>query len=339
MILSSLGNNRIMKAVAPVMLRTAGAVTPRIGGAAKWRDEAFTAAKNISNPNVNFAGTPNPAPQTAVKGADSGWVAPMANPNVPTTGLYDGGGSYDANKDPARIQSARTDVGNLMGVFEQAFQAAMGEIDTLAAQKKDEYAKKYQTAKDSLSSNYVDTSRQIDNQMSGRGALNSSYQATEQGTAQKAFDDAFQGLISSENADMASVGQFADTQKAELNASRPGYNLNDYNDAGDLLDIKQSVQDAIGKLNVTRAGLGTDSQYISKLNSITPATADAGNAALKAQLDKLALTNANPEAKRFVAQQTISDAGGDPKTFMDYFEGQLSATGANPNPDQALVIQ
>lgn len=266
-----------------------------------------------------------------------------AETKVPDTGLYGayGGGAaaYDPDKDPAVIARVRGEIQDLMGTFQDAYNDAIAKVDALAAQKKSEFLDKYKEAKDSLTKNYGDTSNQIDNQFSARGAFNSSYRAGEQGTALDAYNSAYSGLNKAQDADLASVGQFASEQKATLAGAKPNYNLNDYNDAGDLLNIKQNVDEAVKQLNTTRAGLLTNSQYRQNLNKITPQTADAGNQALKAQLDRLAGTNANPEAKRFIASQTISDAGQDPAAWMDYFESQLSLTGSNPNPDQALVVQ
>jgi len=312
------------------------------------------AGRAISDPNrvwsPSAGGGPIPGgfvtvnqPAPAVGGGGEPQVQ-SANVAVPEAGLYGayGGGSgaaYDPNKDPANIARVRGEVSGLMGAFEAAFNDAMSKVDALAQQKKGEFAEKYKQAKETLTQTYGDTSNQIDNQMSARGAYNSSYRANEQGTAKNAFDTAYGNLGQAEEQDVASVGQFASEQKAQLAGARPNFNLNDYNDVGDLLSVKQSVDQAVKQLQTTGAGLLTSSAYRDNLNKIAPETADAGNAALKDQLARLAGTNANPEAKRFIAQQTISDAGQDPAAWMDYFEQQLGATGSQPNPEQALVVQ
>lgn len=287
---------------------------------------------NVSQPAAGGGGGGQPQVGTAN----------VAVPDGGVYGAYGGGGAaeaYDPNKDPANIARVRGEVQGLMGAFEAAFNDAMAKVDALAQQKKGEFAEKYKQAKDSLTQTYGDTSEQIDDQMSARGAFNSSYRAGEQGTAKNAFDKAYGDLGRSEEQDNASVGQFATEQKAQLAGARPNFNLGDYNDVGDLLSVKQSVDQAVKQLQTTGAGLMTSSAYRDNLNNIAPETADAGNQVLKDQLNRLAGTNANPEAKRFIAQQTISDAGQDPAAWMDYFEQQLGATGSQPTPEQALVVQ
>lgn len=354
-----LGNAGWIKGAATTGARATanlGAITGGSGGSvAKLRGFADA----IDDPNQGYAGTLNPvkaissinAPGTAFNfsqrapvagggGGGGGVQDGSFDPNG--TGLgggsYGTGGSSDPDLDPAKIQAQRNQIRNLLSVFSQAYDEVVGKVDALAAQKKADFSKSYDEQQQGLDKNFGTTTQGIDDQFSARNAYHSSYRENAQQQAKDAYDSATGQLGEAENKDMASVGQFADQQKAEFAASRPNFNVDDYGKVSDLLDIGQTVQQALGKLQATGAGLGTDSQYIQHLNTITP-TQETGSAALKAQLDKLANTGTNPDAKRAIAAVTIQNAGGDQSAWQDYFEKQLQQTGsdAQVTPDSPLV--
>lgn len=304
-------------------------------------DNLRAVADNIDNPAVNYHGIPNPVaakPAQPIAQVQGGTFDPNA------TGLGGGGaygsgsGSYDPDTDPTKIAAQRNQIRNLLSVFSQAYDEVVGKVDALAAQKKADFSKSYDDQQAGLDKNFATTGQGIDDQFSARNAYHSSYRENAQQQAKDAYDSATTQLGQAEQKDLASVGQFADQQKAEFAASRPNFNVDDYGKVSDLLDIGQTVQSALGKLQSTGAGLGTDSQYLAHLNGIAP-TQETGSAALKAQLDKLASTGTNPDAKRAIASVTIQNAGGDQSAWQDYFEKQLQQTGSNAQvtPDSPLV--
>lgn len=316
--------------VGATVAGTIGASTPAIGPLQTFRNAAFEAAHNATNPAVNIYGEQNP-----VNVGQAKTVAPIA-PVVgqvlgANTGLYSGAnGSTDPDSDPTKIAQLRADVGNLLGQFKSAYDKVFGQVDQVATDKANQLRSNYDTQKQNLATNYGDTSQQIDQALGARGALNSSYDATEQGTAKDAFDQAMSGISTSENNDLAGVGQFATQQKAQLAASNPNVNPNDYSSVSDLLNVKAAVDQAVGQLGVTGAGLGTTSQYAQNINAIAP-TQETGSATLKAQLDRLAGTNASPEAKMAIASQAISDSGADPNQWLDYFQS-IANPSQQPQP-------
>lgn len=260
-----------------------------------------------------------------------------ANQLVPTDQMIPGGGIYDAaaaareaydpDKDMAKVNEVRGRVSGLMSIFEQAFQAAMQDIDTLALDRTGKLRENYTKQKETLGTNFSNASSGIDSQMRARNSFNSSFNAKEQGVAKDAYDSAFGELGRAQESDEANIGKFVSEQKASLGAARPTYDLGAYNTVSDTLAIEQDVDQAVKELTKTRAGLGTDSQYAARLNSIAP-TQERGSDALKAQLVRLANTNASPETKRFIALSTINDAGEDEQSWIDFFERQMKATGS-----------
>lgn len=335
-----LGNAGWIKGAAVAGARGAGAVTPRVGPLGHARDALFNTAQNINNPNVNVFGAQNP--QRAIGGAVA---RPAAQPIAQNYDFYGDGGvygpggggggraapappPYDPNTDPVRIAQKRQEVRNLMGAFEQAFNEVLGKVDQLAAEKRGEFEKNYADQQMGLDKNFGTTSTGIDDQYSARNAYHSSYRENAQQQAKDAYETATGSLGQAKNKDLATVGQFAETQKAELGGSRPTFNVDDYGEVDDLLTIGQDVQAAVNKIKTTGAGIGTNSQYLSKLNSIAPVQ-ETGSAQLKTMLDKLAMTGeSNPDAKRAIAQSTIAKIGGDQSAWMDYFEKQLKQTGS-----------
>lgn len=301
-------------------------------------------ADAVDDPNRGYSGTLNPitfvtaAPGSGHRGFTQ---APPARPGgggvvgseqqFDPYGYGSGGGSapaYDPNTDPVRIARKRQEIRDLMGTFEQAFNDVLGKVGVLASQKRGEFEKNYSDQQMGLDKNFGTTTTGIDDQFSARNAYHSSYRENAQQQAKDAYEGATGQLVQAKSRDLASVGQFAEQQEAELRAGRPNFNVDDYNQVDDLLSIGQDVQSAMNKLRTTGAGLGTDAQYMQRLNAIAP-TQEQGSAALKGMLDKLVNTGTNPDSKRAIAMSTIAKNGGDQTAWMDYFEKQLTQTGSN----------
>lgn len=316
-------------------------------------------ADAIDDPNQGYAGTLNPvkaltsinAPGTAFNfsqaaPAGGGGGAPQvqgaqfdAYGNPLGGGAYGtgaGAAKYDPNLDPVRINQKRDEIRGLMQAFEGAFNDVLGRVDQLAAEKRGEFEKNYTDQQVGLDKNYGSTATGIDDQYGARNAFHSSYREGAQQQARDAYDTATGQLTQAKGRDLASVGQFAEQQKAELSAGRPNFNVDDYNQVDDLLSIAQDVQAAIGKLNTTGAGLRTNSAYKANLDKIAP-TQEQGSAQLKGMLDKLSNTGGNPDAKRAIAMSTIAKVGGDQSAWMDYFEKQMQQTGSNAVVDPTNV--
>ncbi|MBI5117591.1 hypothetical protein HZA56_14030 [Candidatus Poribacteria bacterium] len=354
-----LGNAGWIKGAATVGARTTANLGSLTGGSQASVQKLRGFADAIDDPNQGYAGTLNPAkaltsinaPGTAFNftqarpvagGAAGGQVQGDSTFDPNGTGLGGGaygsgsGAAYDPDLDPTKIAAQRGQIRNLMSMFEQAYNDVVGQVDRLAAQKRGDFEKSYGDQQVGLDKNFGSTTQGIDDQFSARNAYHSSYRENAQQQARDAYDSATGQLGEAKNRDIASVGQFADQQKAEFAGSRPTFNVDDYGKVSDLLDIGQTVQSALNKIKTTGAGLGTDSQYIQHLNGIAP-TQETGSAALKAQLDKLAQTGTNPDAKRAIAAVTIQNAGGDQSAWMDYFEKQQTQTGSNAVTDPTMV--
>jgi len=311
--------------VGSAVAGTIGAATPAVGPLQGFRDAAFSVAHNATNPNVNVYGAANPTPAAATPNRGAPTVGGGTGVLGASTGLYgsDGSGQVaDPNLDPGRIAALRGDIGGLLQRFGDVFNEVFGKVDALAADKANQIRQNYDLQRTGLQGNYADTSQGIDNSLAARGVLNSSYRAGQQGTALKAFNDANTGITQNENQDLGSVGSFVTQQKAQLDAAKPNVNPNDYTNVSDLLSVKDAVDSALGTLGVTGAGLDTNPQNIAQLSAIAPKQ-EAGSGALKAQLDRLAGTNAPDEAKLAIATQAISDSGADPSQWLDYFQGLI----------------
>lgn len=355
-----LGNAGWIKGAATTGARATANVASILPGQAPASVQgARNFADAIDDPNRGYSGTLNPVKfltatpgtgqrsfSTAAPGAPGGAVQGGAQPGFDAFGNPLGGGgsfgagggaAYDPNVDPVKIAAQRQHIRDLLGVFESAFNDVLSKVDTLASQKRGEFEKNYTDQQAGLDKNFGSTATGIDDQYSARNAYHSSYRENAQQQAKDAYDAATGQLGEAKQHDLASVGQFAEQQKAELAGGRPTVNVDDYGQVDDLLSIGQDVQSAVNKLYTTGAGLGTDSQYIGKLNAIKPVQ-EQGSAQLKGMLDKLAQTGGNnPDAKRAIAMSTIAKTGGDQTAWMDYFEKQLTQTGSNAVTDPAMV--
>lgn len=304
---------------------------------------ATTTYRKIADPNVDLIPSinnpfndPRPAAKPVAKVGPGILARPAANAaaaaadqGVATSGLYKGGAGadYDPDEDPAKIAAARQRVNSIRDIFQQAFAAAVSEIDALARDKRNTNKQKYGEQRGGLTEDFTRTAQTLDNQFSARNTYNSSDRAVEQGTAENAYKSAMSGLERAEMEDEAEIGRSAESAKAELAADTPDYNVNDYNSVSDLLSIEQDAQKAVRGLTASRAKLGTTEGLVGRLNQIAPEQ-QTGSAELKAQLDRLANANVNPETKRFLAQSAIDDAGEDAQFYMDYFDRILQGQGS-----------
>jgi hypothetical protein len=324
------------RTAASSALRVQGALTPSWGPGQDLRDLAFTAAKNITNPAVNYRGVPNPVPSAPVQPIPQGGNVLGEFDAAANTGLYGGGGGgYDEDTDPNKVAGVRSEVQGLMDIFERGYAAAMASIDPLAAEKANAVRGNYGKQREGLQGNFATTSQGIDDSFSARNSYDSSYRENEQNVAKSAFEEAMAGLDSSEQGDLARVGEFANTQRAELNAGRPNFNLGDYSSVSELLDVKAQVDEAVKNIQRTQAGLGTDSAYAANLETIAPVQ-EQGSTALKAQLDRLANVGAPSDTKKAIAMQAIKDSGEDPAAWLDYFERLTQGQGSQPQATAAV---
>lgn len=307
------------------------------GNDGNWyvKAQGINGVKNVgkNSPISGVNGTPGYEKATLALTKNPG--NPQPKSTADTTG---GGGTatkQDPNTDPAHIAALRAQIVAAKAAFDQIFARVSNQINAAAADKKKQTMANYDTQQTGLDKNYSTTAQGIDNTIGSRGAFNSSYRASQQGTAKDAYDTATKQLQQGESSDLATIGQTADTQRAQMSAGRPNYNQNDYGTVSDLLSVKNAVDTALGNLKVSAAGVNTQGGFIKSLNSITPSVQDSGSAQLKSQLDKLAGTNAPDEAKVAIAQHAIKTAGADP-AWMNYFQQQLDNTGStpatNPNP-------
>jgi hypothetical protein len=223
-----------------------------------------------------------------------------------------------------------------MGAFQDAFEDVLRRVDAMAQEKRGAFEANYAQQQQGLDKNFGATTTGIDDQYSARNAYHSSYRENAQQQAKDAYDSATTQLGTAKGNDLASIGKFVDEQRASLNGSRPNYNLDEYGEVDDLMEVQQNVDQALNKIRETGAGLGSNSEYMTRLNSIAP-TQETGSAALKAQLDKLVNVGTNPDAKRAIAMTTIANAGGDQTAWIDYFEKQLQQTGSGAVTDPANV--
>ncbi len=361
-----LGKAGWIKGAVTAGARAAANVGSITGGNKKTVDSLRTFADNIDDPNKGYTGTLNPytlVVNATPKGGSGAYTFSSPPPQVKSAststpvvdptgdGAYDAYGNYasgaylggggggggfsspppqvkiDPNTDPSKIAAQRKAVLALMDVFNSAYNEVSGQVDAIAAEKRKMLEDNYAGQQEALDANFTTTSSGIDDQYSARNAFRSSYRENAQQQARDAYEKATKGLGTAKETDIADIGRFASEQRASMNSSRPSFDVNNYGEVDDLLSIGQDVQAAINRLRETGAGLGTNSQYKQRLDSIAPKQ-EGGSTALKAQLDKLAQVNASPETKRQIAATTIQNSGGDQSVWQDYFEKQMQLTGS-----------
>lgn len=274
----------------------------------------------------NFAYAPSngPAP-TAVANS---LLFPQQAPAQPQTdsGIYGSpaGLTGSGTAPSAALNTARGQVNGERGVLDQLFQSILDSTNSLAASKKSALDQNYGQQLDQLGKTYTDTYNNTGSAYAGRGAYDSSYR----GNAQQGLTDTYntnqQGILNNRANDYAGIGQLIASQQAQVAAQRPQYDLNQYTDPNDVNSLLGSLKSLEGNLRQSLAGLGTNSDYINKLNGIAP-TQNTGAQDLQSKLQALVGTPVDPNAKQTLLKGYINQNGQQDQTdyWTNYFQNLL----------------
>lgn len=249
------------------------------------------------------------------------------------SGGYSSGGSYDpqAAQKSGLIGTLQSTWNNLQNVYNGLF----GQVDNYAKDATSRLQQSYDTQQNQDINNFNKAQGLTTSTYAARGIGDSSYLGDAMGQNSNDFNNALAQQALNRDAQLSQIGRQATTQKAQLQAQlqaqRDAYapylqNLSQYGVA-DLKSLQNNLASAIGSANVTGAGLGTSSDYINKLNAITPLESQA-SAQLATKLKNLTLSSAPAQAKKYIAMglikaNTLNDANAN-SYWQSYFDQLLN---------------
>lgn len=267
---------------------------------------------------------------------------PYANGNVATWGTGVGSGPYSgsgaSSYDPVAAQQdalagqLRTQVAQKIQAIQQAYDVLNAAVDTSSADKANSLRQNYGQQTSALGDTYKDTANQLTGAYAGRGLSDSSFAGNAQDSATKTYNNNLNAINQSENNDLASVGQYAQTAHAQYNAGKNGYgdtmaNLGSYG-APDLQTLLGNLGQTQQQLGTEQAGLGTQGQYLQGINAIAPQQ-NGGSGQLQSQLQSVLSSAAPGFAKQAIGQGLINQASnGDPaqQSYWNQYFQQLQST-------------
>ncbi len=277
------------------------------GGGSGWGDE-----------QSNIPGTSSPKSIQPAADATPELYAQYGGGYADTPAVPGSGGTGATSPDYSEVKSRLSSLQNL---YSQLF----GDVDKTTLDRRSQLDQNYGQQQGQLNEDYAKTSQQLPYAYASRGLSNSSYFENAQNEAGQNYQEGLNSLNQGRDQNYAQLGQFASTQKARLGAGRDQLNqidLSQYTNPTDLMNLRNQLDQQLGSLQQTRAGLQTSPEYIQGLNAITP-TQQQGSAKLAQQLQTLGQSGASSYAKQQIFQGLLRSAGVDPREegyWRSYFQ-------------------
>lgn len=268
--------------------------------------------------------------QMKQKAATDGQYSGETAPNPGTVSYGSGGGTgaaptFDRNGFMAQLTKKWTDLGSVLNDL-------YGQIDTLTRDRADQLNQNYTTQENQLAKDYADVAGKTASAYAGRGLADSSYLGEAQDANMNTYNTTLSQLGQDKQSNYAALGRYNQEQKAGIDATRNQYgqafgNLDSYDDQG-LVDLGSNLDTSAASAATQRASLGTDSDYVKALNSVTPIQ-QQGSAQLQARLQNLVASTAPANAKRQIARGFIKTATLNDPAQADYWNTQFETLLAN----------
>ena len=293
---------------------------------------------NISDPSVNIAGKTNPG---YTLGASTNTPSSPAQPTDTTTTAtnlsnpaYGGGTGYNLNQ-------YKNPVSDKISQLLAAYNSLNTNTDKSIQDQISRYNTSYDTQAKQLNDAFTNQQGQLSGAYAARGLGQSSFLGDAQGQAQNIYNTNIDQMTQGRNASLADIGRYGTQQHQSINDAIARYNdmagsLGQYDTAeasqsgagvAGLQNLNSQLGTALGSVNEQNAGLGTQADFIAKLQGIAP-QANQGSNQLAEQLQKVVTSGAPTFAKNAIAQGLIKQAQlQDPNAqtyWNNYFQQQLS---------------
>lgn len=236
------------------------------------------------------------------------------------------GGTVNADADPTALAQGRSAVSSYVNQLNDIYNSLYGQVNAIASDKRNQLQTQYGTQASQLNNDYQTTLGQLQNQYGARGLADSSFDAKGLGQAGDTYNTNNAALMQNYNSDLANIGQYAQSTLGGYQAAQKAYdsiNPNGIGSVSTLQSDQSQLQQALQSLQSQQAGLGTQSDYINKINSIAPYQ-QQGSTALQSQLATLAQSSVPAFAKTQIAGALTQQQQQDPAFYQDYFQKLLA---------------
>lgn len=278
-----------------------------------------------SSPNLQPTYNPQQQSVGAVQGATT-QTAPTQTP------YYDAAAAQAAADRAAKIAQANAIKGSINGIINSVrgvYDAIYGDLNTVVADKANAVTSRYNKENTALVDQFNTDFPTIGNAYSARNTYDSSYRKDSEAGAQKQFENMADDLVTTRDEDMAKVGQWGDTQRAQVGADRGTLDtmqqlIAQSEDPDQLMAYQQQIADKLNQVSASRAGLRSQAAYKASADSLVN-TADR-SANLRQTLGNIIQGAAPAPLKRSVATKLIQNSGlpaDQQAALVDDFEKQL----------------
>jgi hypothetical protein len=242
-------------------------------------------------------------------------VSPPSSNSVPMSGSYyggSGGGTTGGSLQPTIDTSAlQNGIRGKISSIQNAYNSMNGNIDQIVQERAAQNANNYNQQFNDLNNAYKTSSSQLGGQYGARGLGDSSFYGAAQDNAANTYHENLNSISQDQANTNSQLGQYAAQNKAQFTNGANAYNdilsnLGQY-DPSQLTDLNSQLGGALGNVQTTAAGLGTNQSFINGLNQIAPQQ-NQGAGQLATQLQQLVTSGAPQFAKNQIAQGLIKQA-------------------------------
>lgn len=239
----------------------------------------------------------------------------------------------------AQARALRSSINGIINNVRSVYDAIYGDLDVVGADKANAVQQRYNKENTALVDTFNTEFPTIGNAYSARNTYDSSYRKDSEAGAQKQFENMQGDLVTGRDEDIAKVGQFVATQRAQVGADRGTLDnianlIAQSEDPEQLQTYAQQINDRLSQVQASRAGLQSQAAYRATADSLV-SSADRSSG-LKQTLSNI-ISGAAPAAlKRSVAGKLIQSSGlpaEQQAALVDDFEKQLL------NGSETQVIQ
>lgn len=268
-----------------------------------------------------------------------------ATPDPATTpgGTYTDPAVAAAAAKRAQAQALKGGLTGLVNNIHSVYNAIYGDLDTVGADKTKAVNQRYNTENTALVDQFNTDFPQIGNAYSARNTYDSSYRQDSEGNAVKQFGNAQDSLSQGRNEDVAKVGQYIATQRAQAGADQGTLTsiqdmINASEDPAELQQLQQTLNQRLADVTASRAGLRSQDAYMAEANSLVDTT--DRSAGLRQNISNIVAGQAPAPLKRSIANKLIQSSGlpaAEQQALINDFEKQLSGDSTQPVDQQVAA--
>ena len=245
------------------------------------------------------------------------------------SGAYSGGSGYggtggtSTNALAGLQQTVRDKFSNLQNVFNSLY----ADIDNTIKDKVGQLNTGYDQQVTDATNSYEKGVGQTGQIFGARNLGDSSYLSAAQDGISKDYQSEIGDLTSQRQSQLEELGRYGATQKAGFDATRnslqSAYDNMGGMDENALNPFAGTLDSTAANIGSQRANLGTQGDFINKLNAVTPAQQQFSNA-LATKLKNLTTSSAPMYAKKQIAQGLIKTATLNDPAAQDYWQNYFA---------------